>query len=93
MQVEAKDAIRDRLGRSPDVADALAISFIGEAWHATRQPSVYVQWETASAVVFSGALNALGWGIVVVYGFFTLGSGYLLLSERPFDASPTERAA
>lgn len=45
------------------------------------------------AVVLSGALNALGWGIVVVYGFFTLGSGYLLLRERSFQASLTERAA
>lgn len=28
--------------------------------------------------VISGVLNALGWGIVAVYLFFTLGSGYLL---------------
>jgi hypothetical protein len=30
--------------------------------------------------VLSGVLNALGWGIVVVYLFFTVGSGYVLLA-------------
>jgi hypothetical protein len=33
-------------------------------------------------VVISGVLNPLGWGIVVVYLFFTLGSGYLLLARQ-----------
>jgi len=28
--------------------------------------------------VLSGVLNWLGWGIVAVYAFFTVGSGYLL---------------
>ena len=37
-----------------------------------------------SSVVISGVLNVLGWSIVVVYLFFTVGSGYLLLKERPF---------
>lgn len=37
-------------------------------------------------VVAAGVLNALGWGIVLVYVFFTVGSGYLLLKERPFQA-------
>ena len=32
--------------------------------------------------VLSGVLNLLGWGIVVVYLFFTLGSGYLLVTKR-----------
>jgi hypothetical protein len=32
--------------------------------------------------VLSGVLNSLGWGIVVVYLFFTLGSGYLLIQKR-----------
>ena len=32
--------------------------------------------------VLSGVLNSLGWGIVVVYLFFTLGSGYLLIPKR-----------
>ena len=32
--------------------------------------------------VLSGVLNALGWGIVVVYLFFTVGSGYLLIPKR-----------
>jgi hypothetical protein len=36
-------------------------------------------------VVVAGALNALGWGIVLVYAFFTVGSGYLLLKEKPFQ--------
>jgi hypothetical protein len=31
--------------------------------------------------VFSGVLNLLGWGVVVVYLFFTLGSGYLLVQK------------
>lgn len=30
----------------------------------------------------SGTLNALGWGIVAVYLFFTVGSGYLLMPAR-----------
>lgn len=34
-------------------------------------------------VVATGVLNALGWGILLVYAFFTAGSGYLLLKERP----------
>jgi hypothetical protein len=38
---------------------------------------------TCSAVL-SNILNVLGWGIVVVYLFFTVGSGYLLLREKPF---------
>ena len=37
-----------------------------------------------SLVVFSSVLNALAWAIVVVYLFFTVGSGYLLLKEIPF---------
>ncbi len=45
------------------------------------------------AVVLGGVLNALGWGIVVVYGFFTAGSGYLLAKERPLQAGHAEHAA
>ena len=30
----------------------------------------------------SGTLNALGWGIEAVYLFFTVGSGYLLMTTR-----------
>ena len=37
-----------------------------------------------STVVLSGVLNVLGWAIVVVYLLFTLGSGYLLVKEKPF---------
>jgi hypothetical protein len=33
-------------------------------------------------VVLAGVLNGLGWGIVIVYLFFTAGSAYLLLKER-----------
>lgn len=36
---------------------------------------------TVSAVL-TGVLNALGWGIVLVYAFFAVGSSYLLLTER-----------
>jgi len=42
-----------------------------------------------SSVVLSGVLNVLGWGIVVVYLFFTVGSGYLLMKEKPFQARPS----
>ncbi|MGA9118995.1 MAG: hypothetical protein WB699_06480 [Bacteroidota bacterium] len=38
-----------------------------------------------SSVVISGVLNMLGWSIVVVYLFFTVGSGYLLMREKPFQ--------
>lgn len=38
-----------------------------------------------SSVVIAGVLNVLGWSIVVVYLFFTVGSGYLLLKEKPFQ--------
>ena len=38
-------------------------------------------------VVLSGVLNTLGWAIVVVYLFFTVGSAYLLLKEGPFQRS------
>lgn len=37
-------------------------------------------------VVVTGVLNALGWGIVLVYAFFTVGSGYLLLKEKPLQS-------
>lgn len=33
--------------------------------------------------ILSGVLNALGWGIVAVYLFFAVGSGYLLLQRKP----------
>jgi hypothetical protein len=45
------------------------------------------------AVVVTGTLNALGWSIAAVYLFFTTGSAYLLLKERPFRSSPTPGAA
>ncbi|MEW6579000.1 MAG: hypothetical protein AB1435_07375 [Chloroflexota bacterium] len=35
----------------------------------------------------SGTLNALGWGIVAVYLFFTVGSGYLLMTTRAAHSS------
>ncbi|MBP1598419.1 MAG: hypothetical protein H6Q05_3796 [Acidobacteria bacterium] len=37
------------------------------------------------AVVLSGVLNALGWGICVVYLFFAVGSGYILSKEKSFQ--------
>lgn len=42
---------------------------------------------TVSAVL-TGVLNALGWGIVLVYGFFVVGSGYVLLTEEPVPSGP-----
>ena len=33
-------------------------------------------------IQLSGGLNMLGWGIVAVYLFFTLGFGYFLLTQR-----------
>jgi len=35
-----------------------------------------------SIMQFQGAMNLLGWGIVAVYLFFTLGFGYLLIRQR-----------
>jgi hypothetical protein len=32
--------------------------------------------------VLSGVLNMLGWGIIAVYLFFAVGSGYLLMPRR-----------
>jgi hypothetical protein len=46
-----------------------------------------------SSVVFSGVLNALAWAIVIVYLFFTVGSGYLLLKERPFQQAHAHEAS
>lgn len=34
------------------------------------------------AVVRTGVLNALGWGIVAVYAFFTIASGHVLWREK-----------
>ena len=45
-----------------------------------------------TSVVISGVLNVLGWLIVVVYLFFTVGSGYLLLKEKPFQKIHTSGA-
>jgi hypothetical protein len=36
-------------------------------------------------VIVSGVLNALGWAIVLVYLFFTLGAGYLLINKKSFQ--------
>ena len=35
-------------------------------------------------IQLSGGLNALGWGIVFVYLFFTIGFGYLLIPKVNF---------
>jgi hypothetical protein len=34
------------------------------------------------AIQLSGGLNVLGWGIVFVYFFFTIGFGYFLLPQK-----------
>lgn len=44
-------------------------------------------------VVVSGVLNALGWGIVAVYVFFTAASAYLLLREKPFRRAHADGGA
>ena len=36
----------------------------------------------------SGAMNWLGWGIVFVYLFFTLGFGYFLLPQKKVGSTP-----
>jgi hypothetical protein len=43
--------------------------------------------------VVTHVLNALGWGVVVVYAFFTAGAGYLLPKERPFRSVPEQPTA
>ena len=43
--------------------------------------------------VVSGVLTALGWGIVVVYLFFAVGSGYVLLARRPSGLGGAQREA
>ena len=45
----------------------------------------FIGMVVTSLVVLSNVLNVLGWAIVLVYVFFTLGSGYLLLKEKPFQ--------
>lgn len=40
--------------------------------------------------VLSGVLNPLGWGIAVVYLFFTLGSGYLLFAHQAEGGAEAE---
>lgn len=45
------------------------------------------------AAVLGGVLNALGWGVVVVYLFFAVGSGYVLVRERPFRAVGAQAGA
>ncbi len=42
--------------------------------------------------VLSNVLNVLAWAIVLVYLFFTLGSGYLVLKERPFQQTHASEA-
>jgi hypothetical protein len=33
-------------------------------------------------IQLSGGLNVLGWGVVIIYLFFAVGFGYLLLSQK-----------
>lgn len=42
--------------------------------------------------MLSNVLNVLAWAIVVVYLFFTVGSGYLVLKERPFQQTHASEA-
>ena len=43
--------------------------------------------------VASGVLTALGWGIVIVYLFFAVGSGYLLIAGKPSAVSHSQSAS
>jgi hypothetical protein len=45
-----------------------------------------------SSVSLSGVLNVVGWSIVVVYLFFTIGSGYLLVKQKPFSQAKVSEA-
>lgn len=45
------------------------------------------------AAVVSGVLGTLGWGVVVVYLFFAVGSAYVLLARGSSAASPGRSAA
>jgi len=40
------------------------------------------------AVVLTGVLNALGWGIVLAYAFFAVASSYVLFKENASTAQP-----
>jgi hypothetical protein len=42
------------------------------------------------AGVLTGVINVLGWGVVVVYLFFTVGSAYVLVREKPFRAATAQ---
>lgn len=44
-------------------------------------------------VVLPGVFNALGWGIVVVYLFFTVGSAYLFFTEKPLQQAGAQSKA
>jgi hypothetical protein len=45
------------------------------------------------AAIVTGVLNALGWGVVLVYGFFTVGSAYLVMKEKGITAGRAKSAA
>jgi hypothetical protein len=45
------------------------------------------------AAVLSGVLGMLGWGVVVVYLFFAIASGYVLRARGPSAASAASTAA
>jgi len=41
------------------------------------------------AIQLSGGLNMLGWGIVFVYLFFTVGFGYFLIPQKKAAVNPS----
>jgi hypothetical protein len=51
----------------------------------------FIGMVVTASTVLSGVLNVLGWSIVIVYLFFTVGSGYLLLKEKPFARTQPSR--
>jgi len=39
-------------------------------------------------IQLSGGMNWLGWGVVIIYLFFTLGFGYFLLPQKNVESQP-----
>lgn len=53
-------------------------------WAITLNLCIYdaIAFVVTITFVLTGRLNALGWGIVVVYLFFAIGYGYFLLPQK-----------
>jgi hypothetical protein len=71
--------VPDRIARRAILADLLVYDAIGVV--------------IAVAITVTAVLNALGWGIVMIYLLFTAGSAYLLMEERRRRPAPERRVA